>query len=176
MLLSGVGLHFKVVVPDHPEHIHENELPKDIAKRLALEKAMLITSHHPDSWIIAADTIVVLGGKILGKPNDRNEAFEMLKALQGKTHEVWGGFAIVNSSEGVSHSEVHKTEVQFIHLSDNEIKSYIETGEPLDKAGAYGIQGLGTAFVSRVSGSYTNVMGLNLAALLVALKEFGVLK
>ena len=120
--------------------------------------------------MIGADTVVVARGVRLGKPADEAEALEMLRRLQGRTHEVWTGLAIVRGGEQRTAAEV--TKVQFARLDDAELRAYVRTGEPLDKAGAYGIQGLAAQFVRRIEGDYSNVVGLPLARLRQLLKEF----
>ena len=176
MLLSNLGLAFQIIASDHPETLLLSETPVQFAERLALEKAGMIADEHRNAWVIGADTSVVLDDRIYGKPKDREEAFDMLSKLLGRTHEVCGGFSILHRERGVSYSEVHSTEVKMLSLEKEEINAYIDTGEPLDKAGAYGIQGIGAALVCSVKGSYTNVMGLNAAAVFVALKRLGAVK
>ena len=169
-LLRQVGLAFTVVDPgpdrDWPGHAE----PRHGVRALALEKARRVAGRRPEALVIGADTVVVARGTRLGKPTDEAEALEMLRRLQGRTHEVWSGLAIVRGGEQRTAAEV--TKVQFASLDDAELRAYVRTGEPLDKAGAYGIQGLAAQFVRRIEGDYGNVVGLPLARLRQLLKEF----
>lgn len=115
-----------------------------------------------DAIIIAADTIVVYEGKLLGKPKDEEDAFRILKTLSGNSHDVYTGFVIIDSNKNIELKDVVKTTVTFSNIPDNEIRKYIKTGEPMDKAAAYGIQGLGGVFVEKIDGCYYNVVGLPL--------------
>lgn len=124
-----------------------------------------------DSVIIAADTIVVCDKKILGKPKDEKDAFEMLKMMQGRSHYVYSGIAVINKSNDITETESVKTKVTFSKMSDKEIHNYIKTKEPMDKAGAYGIQGIGGAFVEGIEGCYYNVVGLPLNRLKALLQK-----
>lgn len=165
-LLSALGLKFEIT----PAHINENaqagETAQNLVERLSLEKARTIARNDPQAWVLAADTVVVLADEILGKPNDRDDAARMLNLIQGHTHKVWGGIALLHSKEHVQEVHSYVSEVEIVKLSLKQIQAYIDSGEPLDKAGAYAIQGIGAALVSRVVGSYTNVVGLNLSAVL----------
>jgi len=127
---------------------------------LAESKAGDMSEKYPDSWVIGADTIVFIDGTILGKPGSRAEARTMLKILSGKTHQVLTGYCICCRRIGRLFSEAVKTQVRFKKLTEKEIDWYINSGEPFDKAGAYGIQGIGMFLVRRINGSYTNVVGL----------------
>ena len=141
-------------------------------EEIALGKALDISGKvDKDSIIIAADTIVTLENEILGKPKDEEDAFKMLKRLSGKTHKVYSGLVIINNSTNKIIKTSKATEVKFSKLTDNEIQEYIKTGETLDKAGAYGIQGKGGAFVEEIKGCYYNVVGLPLNELNNILKE-----
>ena len=152
-----------------------DETPKQMVERLSLAKAQTLTAANPEAWVLGADTCVVIDGHVLGKPENEDQAVAMLQKIQGREHTVWGGLAIVNRNHGVSHVESHSTQVKMASLSDAAIRLYIASGEPMDKAGAYAIQGIGAGLVESVSGSYTNVVGLNLSATLMALKHYGVL-
>ncbi len=169
-LLRQVGLAFTVADPgpdrDWPGHAE----PRHGVRALALEKARRVAGRRPEALVIGADTVVVARSVRLGKPTGEAEAFEMLKQLQGRTHEVWTGLAIVRGRDQRTAAEV--TKVQFARLEDAELRAYARTGEPLDKAGAYGIQGLAAQFVRRIEGDYWNVVGLPLARLRQLLKEF----
>ncbi len=148
--------------------------PHEIARRLALGKARAVAARRTDALVIAADTIVVLEGRALGKPASDAEAQEMLRALSGRAHTVITGFVVLDARNGGEVKESVETTVHVRPLTDAEIEAYIATGEPRDKAGAYGIQGLGAVIVERVEGDYFNVVGLPLNALARALKSFGV--
>ena len=159
-LLAQAGLNFSVI----PSAVDEQEVaisdPEDYARTLAESKALDISAKHPDSWVIGADTIVLIEQQILGKPQSKEDARDMLRRLSGKIHQVYTGYCICSKSEKQMFSETVKTDVYFKELSDQEIEWYIQTGEPFDKAGGYGIQGIGSFLVKRINGSYTNVVGL----------------
>jgi septum formation protein len=175
-LLQGCGLSFEVLVSGCDEENLAGESPEQMVKRLAEAKARFVAQKHPGAWVLGADTDVVLDGEILGKPQDAQDAEKMLAKIQGREHLVWGGFAILNQARGITHVEAHLSRVQIAPLNERVIRSYVATGEPLDKAGAYAVQGLGAAFISRIEGSYTNVVGLNLEAVLRKLNELGVVE
>jgi len=159
-LLTQAGLEFDVL----PSHIDENALPMDqpgpYTCALSRLKAKEISLLHRNSWVIAADTIVVIEDEILGKPDDLEQARHMLYRLSGQTHQVYTGYTICCDTGKKAITDSVCTDVIFKRLSDEEIEWYISTGEPFDKAGAYAIQGLGTFLVKRINGSYTNVVGL----------------
>ncbi len=155
-LLEQVGLHFEQI----PSHIEENfngMLPEEFVLYYSRKKAEEVQKSHPDSLIIGADTIVVLNNEIIGKPQNDEEAFQILKKLSGKCHEVLTGVSILFHDSQLS--DIAKTKVFFKLISDEDIKEYISTGEPMDKAGAYGIQGYGSQFIDKIEGCYFNVMG-----------------
>jgi septum formation protein len=139
-------------------------------RALALDKAKRVAAARPHSLVIGADTVVVARGLRLGKPGDRAEAAAMLRRLQGRTHEVWTGIAVVFAGEQRTAAEC--TVVHFAKLNEREIEAYIRTSEPMDKAGAYGIQGAAAQFIRRIEGDYCNVVGLPLARLRRVLSEF----
>lgn len=174
-LLESLGIRFEVVPADVDESFLPSEAPADVVRRLALEKAREVSKMFEKHWILGADTIVVIDGQILGKPVDKSEAKTMLGKLAGRTHEVFTGYALVNlnGAERVV-SDFCRSEVFIRDLSEQEIEEYIETGEPLDKAGAYAIQGIGAAIVQGVNGSYTNVVGLPLCEVARELKKLKV--
>lgn len=173
--LSELGLSFTVASADIDEAIRPGELPGELVCRLAGEKAAVVAVDHPAAWVIGADTVVVLGGEILGKPADPAEALAMLERLNGRTHQVWTGVAIANLQNRVSRAFAVCTEVSFAETAKAVLVAYVATGEPLDKAGAYGIQGLGVFLVDGIRGSYSNVVGLPLPELLGQLLELGVI-
>lgn len=141
--LQDLGLNFTALAADIDETPVENEEPDAFARRMAREKAELIAQHHPTSWVVGADTVVTLGGRILGKPDDAEHALEMLRSLQGEKHQVITGVALRCVLEDSSEILSRATEVRFARFSDAILAAYVQTGEPLDKAGAYGIQGKG---------------------------------
>src|SRR5690606_37980045 len=149
-----------------------DERPVPHAERLARAKAAALASSHPDDVVIAADTIVVIDDTILGKPTDEADARRMLRMLAGRVHTVFTAVAVAHGSRTVS--AVEQVAVTFRALDDAEIAAYVATGEPLDKAGAYGIQGFGATIVRRVEGDYFAVMGLPLVRLVTLLRELGV--
>jgi septum formation protein len=164
---------FEVVVSDADESALPQEAPQQLVERLALAKARVVAERHPHAWIIGADTVVVLDHEILGKPEDKEDAARMLSKLQGREHQVFGGVAVINRKLQIEVSCHSVSRVKFVPLGAAAIGRYIESGEPLDKAGAYAIQGRGAALVSEMAGSYTNVVGLDLAKLMGLLKDLG---
>ncbi len=171
-LLTGLGLEFELYKPEVDESKLPDEKPEDLCRRLSRLKAHSGSQKFHDAVIIAADTIVVIDGKILGKPSDRQDAFNMLKTLQGREHEVLTGLTVCCNEKIVSH--VESTRVKFRALSDEQIRNYAASGECDDKAGAYAVQGKGSLLVERLDGDYFNVVGLPVCALGKILGEFGV--
>lgn len=159
-MLAQMGLVFSVIPSEFDEDAAELSSPETYALDLARAKAAEVSSRHPDSWVIGADTIVVVDEVILGKPVSSDDARDMLRKLNGRTHRVLTGFSIRCQSRNREVSDVVDTLVTFKDLTENEIEWYIRTGEPFGKAGAYAIQGIGAFLVKRISGSYTNVVGL----------------
>jgi len=162
-----LGLVFEVRVTDIDETLQPGEQPADFVARLAQEKAQTVA--QPDAWVLAADTVVVVDGEILGKPGDEEQACAMLMRLSGRWHEVWTGFSLWRQATGEMYTKTVCTKVRFLPLAPELCRAYVRTGEPLDKAGAYGIQGKGCFLVPEISGSYTNVVGLPMAEVLEAL-------
>jgi len=178
VLLRQIGLKFEIMIPDVDESIDSHESPELVAQELAYLKALsaadrLKRNGRYDCLVIGADTIVVKDG-ILGKPENSNQAYNMLKSLQGSWHEVITGLTVIDCAGMRSIKCFEKTLVKMKSLSDDEIWSYIDTGEPLDKAGAYGIQGIGALLVERIEGCYFNVVGLPLSRLSEVFGQFGV--
>ena len=173
-ILEKTGLKFRVVESRCEEKMDTGLKPHDLAKFLSREKAREVARRHAKALVIAADTIVVLRGRIFGKPCDKEQAKEMLRVFSGKTHSVITGFTIIDTASKKELSGSISSKVFFKRLSANEIEAYIRSGEPLDKAGAYGIQGLGAVLIKRIEGDFFNVMGLPLNALAESLKKFGV--
>ena len=175
-VLRNAGIEFEVRPADINETRRPGEPATDYVQRLALEKARAAISAETgakDIIVIGADTVVVNRGEILLKPDSPDDARRMLRQLSGGVHEVHTGLAVIHMPQKIERAIEEVTSVHFASLSDPEIDAYIATGEPFDKAGAYGIQSLGGRYVSRVEGCYFNVMGMPLARLWAALKEFG---
>lgn len=173
-LLTLIGIPFKVHPSQKEEHIDDNDSPNEIVEKLALMKAKDIAQNYSEGLIIGADTIVVKDGKVLGKPTDKTEAFKMLTLLQGQVHQVYSGIALIDAKTGKYEVSHQVTKVFMKDLTSEEIHAYIGTKEPLDKAGAYGIQGIGALFIDKIEGDYFNVVGLPLSKLETMLKAFGV--
>ena len=162
-LLEQMGLRFTVVPSDADETVAAGLTPQQAAEDLARRKAAVVALDHPQALVIAADTLVAVDGALLGKPQDAQDAVGMLRRLSGREHEVVTGLCV--AWQGALHSVCESTAVCFEPLRLEEIERYVRTGEPLDKAGAYGIQGRAGVFVSGIRGCYYNVMGLPLARL-----------
>lgn len=171
-LLQMIGIAHDVVPADIDESQRDGERPVEHVERLAREKGAAIAARFPDSLVISADTIVVIGGEVLGKPRDVPDACSMLRRLAGHTHVVFTAVAV--SLHGRMESDVEEVSVTFLPLSEAVLASYVSTGEPMDKAGSYGIQGYGSTLVERIDGDYFAVMGLPLARLILLLGELGV--
>lgn len=170
-LLTLIGIKHDVRPADIDESLHAGEEPVPHAERLAREKSHRLAERHPNAVVIAADTIVVLDGEILGKPADADEARATLARLSGRTHTVHTAIAVARG--GRTESAVESVAVTFRTLGAAEIAEYVATGEPLDKAGAYGIQGFGATIVERIEGDYFSVMGLGLRRLVALLERLG---
>jgi septum formation protein len=175
-LLSQAGLQFEVIPSGFDEGSVPFTDPAGYVSTLSRAKADDIARRHPQSWIIGADTIVLMDGEVLGKPKGREAARQMLKRLSGRTHQVFTGYTICCHSLNRRFTEVICTDVTFKGLSPDEVEWYIHTDEPFDKAGAYAIQGLGTFLVRRINGSYTNVVGLPVCEVIEQLIREGVLQ
>jgi septum formation protein len=173
-LLEQIGLQFEVEPTDYDEETTSASEPHEMARELSLGKARTAAQKHRNALIIAADTFVVLGDRILGKPHTNEEAGEMLRALNGQTHSVITGFTVLDTETGKVLSKSVETRVCMRRSTLKEIERYVRTKEPLDKAGGYAIQGRGAVLVERIEGDYSNVVGLPLSALAESLKEFGV--
>ncbi|MBI4620743.1 MAG: septum formation inhibitor Maf [Desulfobacterales bacterium] len=172
-LLKQIGLRFAVVPSGVEEKIKDGECPVDHVLRLAEEKALDVAKDLKDSWVIAADTIVLVNGEILGKPAGKQDAYQMLLKLSGKEHRVITGFCILNTGNGETIKESVETTVTFKELTEEEIRGYIKTEEPFDKAGGYAIQGKGSFMIREIKGSYTNVIGLPICEVVEALERVG---
>ena len=169
-LLGLTGLDFIVRVADIDETMDPKKAPFDEVARVSRAKALAV-SREADDVVIAADTIVVCGGEVLGKPKDEDDAFRILSLLSGRHHEVMTGMTVVCGSKTITHTEV--TKIHFRQLHPDEIRAYIASGEPMDKAGAYGIQGGAALFADQMEGDYYKVMGLPVCALGMILRSLG---
>lgn len=156
-LLAQAGFEFEVITSDVDEIIDPALTPEKLVMSLAEQKAQAVAAEHPQSVVIGADTVVVLDSKVLGKPKDEEDAKNMLSSLSGRIHEVYTGVCIAFS--GKKHSFFECTRVKFCELDDKQIADYVSTKEPMDKAGAYGIQGKGCVLVEGIEGDYFNVVG-----------------
>lgn len=175
-LLEQAGICFTVIPSSIDERALSMASPEAHVRCLAKAKARDVSKEYPDSWVIGADTIVAIDGAILEKPDSPKEARSMLRRLSGCTHQVFTGYCICCRSEKRSFAETVITDVTFKHLTDDEIRWYAHTPEPYDKAGGYGIQGLGTFLVKSINGSYTNVVGLPVCELIALLTKENILK
>jgi septum formation protein len=173
-LLEKIGLKFEVDASNCVEEVDPALEPDELTRRISLTKAKSVAPRYKDALIIAADTIGVIGKKLLGKPQTVDEARKMLAQISGKSHEVITGFTVLDTATNKIISGTVYTKVYIKKLTTQEIDAYVQTGEPLDKAGAYGIQGLGAVIVEKIEGDYYNVVGLPLSALAEVLKEFGI--
>lgn len=168
-LLAQAGYVFTVQAADIDESIREGEAPQEYVRRLALEKASAVATHEPGAVVIGSDTTVVLDGEILGKPADVAEARAMLRRLSGRVHQVHTGIAAVCGER--LESRVETTDVTFSAICAEDLERYLATGDSLDKAGAYGIQGYAARWIPRIDGCYFNVMGLPVAATVALLEQ-----
>lgn len=169
-LLREAGLTFVVDAADVDESVHGGEAPEEYVRRLAIEKARAVARRHPGALVLGADTTVVVDGEVLGKPGDAADAARMVARLAGRRHLVHTGVAIARDARIAA--DVATTAVWFGPLSDADVAAYVATGEPMDKAGAYGIQGAAARFVTRIEGSLDTVVGLPVAIALRLLREF----
>jgi septum formation protein len=177
-ILTTMGVPLRTVSLDIDERMHAAESAEDYLVRITRDKLMHAASHVAECGaVLVADTSVILEGRVLGKPAGRDEARAMIADLSGRDHEVWTRFAIASGTapEVVAHAETVRTRVTFRALDDDEITAYAETGEGLDKAGAYAIQGIGGFAVLRIEGSYSNVVGLPACEVIAALRRLGLL-
>ena len=161
-LLESLKIPFEVRVSNVAEVLREGESPDAYVRRLSIDKARSVASSSPDELVLAADTIVYLDHAILEKPADPADAERMLGVIAGRTHTVFTGVSVVHGERRDILTEVERTDVTMASMSAEEIRWYVGTGEPMDKAGSYAVQGIGAAFVERIEGSYTNVVGLPL--------------
>jgi septum formation protein len=175
-LLRLLGLDFSVMPSGADETLRQGEAPPAHSLRLSVEKAGLIAAVHPESWVLGADTIVVIDGDVLGKPADPEEARQMLKKLSDRAHTVFTGFTLARQEARITVSGVIESTVFFREIPEDEMAWYVNSPEPYDKAGAYAVQGRGAFFIKEIRGSYTNVMGLPLCEVVDVLKKVGAVK
>lgn len=177
-LLEQVGLVFEVIPSNVPEEPIHGETPEEHVVRLSVEKAREVARRYDNEerWIIGSDTIVLSDGKVLGKPQDDKEAARMLSMLSGRKHRVITGYCILNTLTGAEIKRSVETKVIFKKLKNEEIIGYVESGEPMDKAGAYAIQGLGSFMVEGIEGSYSNVVGLPVCQIVDDLEMAGAVR
>lgn len=171
-LLQNLGLSFKVVPSEVKENQQLDTNPIDGVRENALKKGRWVSANYPDHLVIAADTIVVLGQKVMGKPADEQDAYRMLAELSGKTHQVYTAIGLFFERYNQSQMDIVSTDVTFRELTGDEIWAYINTGEPFDKAGAYAIQGQGSVLIDRINGCYFNVVGFPLSRFFLLLDQF----
>lgn len=174
--LKDMGLDFIVRTASVHEQPLENEKSESFVLRMAREKAAAVSVDFPDFWVVSGDTVVCLGDQILGKPSNEEHAVALLMALSGREHCVKTGFCVAQYSSRVEIAQFVTTKVYFSKFSESVARAYVATGEPLDKAGAYGIQGKGACLVKAIEGSYSNVVGLPLFELMEILLENGVVE
>ncbi len=174
-LLEACGLKFEIHASDAEESRLAGESPRQMAERLARLKAEVVAQKFPEAFVIGCDTDVCVDDQILGKPVSVEDAVRLLGLIQGRTHSVWGAFAILNQQANISVVFADETRVTISPMSDKDIREYVATGEPMDKAGAYAAQGIGAQFIERVEGSYTNVVGLNVASFMQAARKLQII-
>lgn len=175
-LLKLLGLDFSVLPSGADESFLQGESPMAHVLRLSGEKAGVIAATNPDSWVLGADTIVVINKEVLGKPETPEEAGNMLRKLSGQEHTVYTGFTIRRADAGIAVKDVIASAVVFRKIPEDEIAWYIHSKEPYDKAGGYAVQGMGAFFIREIRGSYTNVMGLPLCEVVDVLKKVGAIQ
>lgn len=173
-LLGVLGLKFEAVASNADETCRCDEQPACLVESLAEKKAAAIASERPEDTVIGADTIVVVGSRVLGKPEDAADAGRMLRLLSGRCHKVYTGVCVMRMSDGFRRTAHEVTKVSFAPMSEDDIERYVATGEPLGKAGAYAIQGYGSVFVTGIGGDYFNVVGLPLRLTARLLGEAGI--
>ena len=174
-MLSACGISYTKLVSDVEEIVLPNEKANEMVARLAAQKGLAVATIKPSEWVLSADTTVVIDDQILNKPVDVDDSFRMLSLLQGRTHTVWGGIGLTNLEKKIAVTKSLSTLVTMKPLSPSQIHAYIETKEPMDKAGSYAIQGVGASLIEKVQGSYSNVVGLDLSATVDLLLHYGVI-
>ncbi len=175
-LLNGLGIDFSIEAAEVDETPYSFENPEDFAARMAGAKTEIPAKRHPRAWIIGADTVVTIAGEILGKPGNRLRSLEMLRELNDGIHTVYTAFCLRHQAQDITVSKISRTEVRFNRLPDTVLQAYVRTGEPLDKAGGYGIQGIGSFLVREIAGSCTGVIGLPMGHLVSCLLKYDVIE
>jgi septum formation protein len=173
-LLKRTGIQFIIEQSKYEEKINHNVEPKELVKSLSLGKAKSVAKSHKNAIVLAADTVIVLEGEIIGKPKNEEDAKRTLAKMSGKPHFAITGFAIIDTGTNKTVSKSVETKVYFRKLTPKEIDDYVKSKEPLDKAGSYAIQGLASKFVDEVEGDFDNVVGLPVSDLIRELREFGI--
>ena len=173
MLLAQLGLEFQIIPADIDESGANGEGPAEHTLRLAKAKALHIATQNPGQWVLGVDTTVEIDNLLLGKPLDKKDAEHKLSLISGREHRVYSSFALMNTTNPFSICDTVKTRVFIRNLTQKEIRWYIESGEPMDKAGAYAAQGIGACLIQRIDGSYTNVVGLPMTETMQALEKIG---
>lgn len=173
-LLEQLGISVKVVPSNIDEKLNPRLKAKSQAETLSLEKAQAVARNYKDALVLAADTIVYIGTEILGKPKDTDEAKRMLRKLSGKKHSVFTGFTVIHTETKKTITDSSETKVTFRKLSEQEIKNYVKKEHTLDKAGAYGVQGIGAVLVEKIEGDFFNVVGLPISKIMPILKKFDI--
>ncbi|WP_026690507.1 Maf family protein [Alteribacter aurantiacus] len=171
-LLEQAGITFHMISSQVEETVDPSLSSEELVVSLATQKAEAVFKENKDHVVLGSDTVVSIDGKVLGKPEDKEDARRMLRMLSGRTHDVYTGVAVLSGDQ--TRTVCEKASVRFFDLSDDEIEAYINSGEPFDKAGSYGIQGLGAVLVERISGDYFAIVGLPLAKTIRVLKEFDI--
>jgi len=174
-MLADMGLHFSVHAAEIDETAMSGETGRAFVMRMAADKARAVGCVYRDKWVVAGDTVVILGDEILGKPRDCGDAVKMLMKLSGRSHYVLSAIALHRHLDQRSFIEVARSKVEFFPFAEDVARAYVATGEPLDKAGSYGIQGKGAVLVHSISGSYTNIVGMPLGELVELLVREGVI-
>ena len=172
-LAQEMGLEFEIIPSNYEEDMTKKLKPKEMVGEFSYGKALDVSKKLKEGIVIGVDTIVVFKGKKLGKPKSKEDAFKMLKSFSGKWQEVYSGVALIDCKTGKTIKDCEISKVKFRKLDDEEIKKYIETGEPMDKAGAYGIQGLSSIFIEKIDGCYFNVVGFPIYNIYKNLKTIG---
>lgn len=175
-LLRLVGLNFEIKPSNAKEIFLKGETPEEHVLRLSEEKAVSVSIHNPDAWVLGADTIVIINGEVLGKPAVADEAREMLRKLSGRKHKVITGFCLTRKNNDIIVKNTVESSVVFKEISEDEIDWYVRKKEPYDKAGGYAVQGMGAFFIKEIRGSYTNVVGLPLCEVMETLKKTGAIR
>ena len=170
-ILETMGVSFEIDVADVDESVDSSLSPVEAVCEISKRKADAVVKRHEDEdcIVISADTVVVIDGRIIGKPKDKEDAFNIIKSLSARTHEVYTGFTVCG--KGLEKTDFEVTKVHFKELCDDDIRRYVETGEPMDKAGAYGIQQKGNLFVEYIHGDYYNVVGFPISKICVTIRE-----